>query len=118
MTGAGMLFVLLRGVNLTEGFLSKTSLYLAVKVSFRVVREQMLKILYFQFVLFTRFMKSKFKMVSLRGQKKVGPRPDWSPFRGVNSKFPTSFPAPLLWEFPQSLLSPDRALTILLLFIP
>ena len=92
MTGAGMLFVLLRGVNLTEGFLSKTPLYLAMKVSFRVAREQILKILYFQFVLFTRFMKSKFKMVSLRGQKEVGPRPDWSPLGGLLQNFRRTSP--------------------------
>ena len=36
-------------------------------------------------------------MVSFWGQKKVGPRPDWSPL-GVNLKFPTSIPAPFIWE--------------------
>ena len=45
MKGAGMFVVLLRGVNfgfgLTEGVLGKTPLYLAVKVSFRVAREEM-----------------------------------------------------------------------------
>ena len=36
-------------------------------------------------------------MVSFWGQKRVGPRPDWSPL-GVNLKFPTSIPAPFIWE--------------------
>ena len=89
-----------------------------MKVSFRVAREQILKILYFQFVLFTRFMKSKFKMVSLRGQKEVGPRPDSSPLGGLISNFRRTSPPLSYGSPPQSLFSPDRALTILLLFIP
>ena len=31
-------------------------------------------------------------MIAFMGQKKVGPRPDWSPL------FPTSIPAPFIWE--------------------
>ena len=38
-------------------------------------------------------------MVSFWGQKKVGPRPDWSPL-GVNLKFPTSIPAPFYMGVP------------------
>ena len=34
-------------------------------------------------------------MVSFRGQKKLGPRPDRSPL-GFNSKFPTSIPTPFI----------------------
>ena len=49
--------------------MGKTPLYLAVKVPFRVAYE---KSLYF-------FICLCFKMVSFRGQKKLGPRPDWSP---------------------------------------
>ena len=60
MKGAGMLVVSLRGVNFSFwsrlGFSGKTPLYLAVKVSFTVGLEEILKIIYFQFVLFTRFM--------------------------------------------------------------
>ena len=58
MKVAGMLVVSLRGVNfrfstrLGRGVLGKTP-YLALKVSFRVAFEE---IIYFQFVLFTRFM--------------------------------------------------------------
>ena len=58
MKVAGMLVVSLRGVNfrfwtrLGRGVLGKTP-YLALKVSFRVALEE---IIYFQFVLFTRFM--------------------------------------------------------------
>ena len=58
MKVAGMLVVSLRGVNFRfwtrsgRGVLGKT-LYLALKVSFRVALEE---IIYFQFVLFTRFM--------------------------------------------------------------
>ena len=39
-------------------------------------------------------------MIAFRGQKKVGPRPDWSPL-GVQSKskFPTSIPTPFIWEY-------------------
>ena len=37
-------------------------------------------------------------MIAFRGQKKVEPRPDWSRLR-VNSKFPTSIPAPFIREF-------------------
>ena len=37
-------------------------------------------------------------MIAFRGQKKVEPRPDWSRL-GVNSKFPTSIPAPFIREF-------------------
>ena len=58
MKGAGMLvvckFQIL--VSLLKGVLGKTPLYLAVKVSFRVALEEILKIIHFQFVLFTRFM--------------------------------------------------------------
>ena len=64
-------------------------------------------------------------MIAFRGQKKVGPRPEWSPFGnlvprafplkkwvgrekpwgrgcplGFKSKFPTSIPAPFIWEYP------------------
>ena len=59
MKVAGMLVVLLRSVNfrfwtrLGRGVLGKTPSYLAAKVSFRVALEE---IIYFQFVLFTRFM--------------------------------------------------------------
>ena len=58
MKVAGMLVVSLRGVNfrfwtrLGRDVLGKTP-YLALKVSFRVALEE---IIYFQFVLFTRFM--------------------------------------------------------------
>ena len=38
-------------------------------------------------------------MVSFRGQKKLGPRPDGSPL-GVNSKFPTSIPTPFISGVP------------------
>ena len=44
-------------------------------------------------------MQSKFKMIAFRGEKKFGPRSDWSPL-GFNSKFPTSIPAPFIWEPP------------------
>ena len=41
-------------------------------------------------------------MVSFKGQKKLGPRPDWSPlgpFRVFKPlKFPTSIPVPFIWE--------------------
>ena len=40
MKGAGMLVVSLRGVNFRFDVLGKTPLYLAVKVSFRVAREE------------------------------------------------------------------------------
>ena len=38
-------------------------------------------------------------LVSLRGQKKLGPRPDRSPL-GFNPKFPTSIPTPFICEVP------------------
>ena len=38
-------------------------------------------------------------MVSFRGQKKFGPRPDRSPL-GFNSKFPTSIPTPFISGVP------------------
>ena len=47
MKGAGMLVVSLRGV------VGKRPLYLAVFVSFRVALEEVLKNIYFLFVLFT-----------------------------------------------------------------
>ena len=34
-------------------------------------------------------------MIAFRGKKKVVPRPKWSPLG-----FPTSIPAPFIWEFP------------------
>ena len=37
-------------------------------------------------------------LVSFRGQKKLGPRPDRSPL--VNSKFPTSIPTPFICGVP------------------
>ena len=40
-----------------------------------------------------------FNMVSFRGQKKLGPRPDRSP-QGFNSKFPTSIPTPFICGVP------------------
>ena len=74
MKGAGMVVVALRGVNF--GFwshlgcsVSKTPQNLAVKVSFRVTREEIKK--YYIFLI--RFI------YSFRGQKKLGLRPDWSP---------------------------------------
>ena len=36
-------------------------------------------------------------MIAFRGQKRVGPRPGWSPL-GVYSKFPTIIHAPFIWE--------------------
>ena len=44
-------------------------------------------------------------MVSFRGQKKLGPRPDWSPL-GFNSKFPTSIPTPFICEVPPGFQTP------------
>ena len=59
MEGVGMLVVSLRGVNFGVwsrfGCSWQTLLYLAVKVSFRVALEEILKIIYFQFVSCTRF---------------------------------------------------------------
>ena len=61
MEGVGMLVgsSSLLGVKILEfglalGVLGKTLLYLAVKVSFRVALEEILKIIYFQFVSCTR----------------------------------------------------------------
>ena len=48
----------------------------------------------FPFLLFTRFMQSKFEMIACRGQKKVGPCPDWSPL-GVYFKICDKHPHPL-----------------------
>ena len=42
-----------------------------------------------------------FNMVSFRGQKKLGPRPDRSP--GFNSKFPTGIPTPFICGVPPGL---------------
>ena len=39
--------------------------------------------MYFQFVLFTRFIKSKFKMISFRGKKKGRATPKLVAFRGL-----------------------------------
>ena len=59
--GAGILVVSLRGVNFGFSvslgvFWTKTPVYLAVKVSIRAACEEIEKIMYFQFVLFTRYM--------------------------------------------------------------
>ena len=60
MKGVGMLVVSLRGVNF--GFWSRlgcsgqNTIIFSRKTSFRVALEEILKIIYFQFVLFTRFM--------------------------------------------------------------
>ena len=52
----------------TSGVLGKTPLYLAVEVSFIGLHTENYK----------KNMCLCFKMVFFRGQKKVGPRPDWS----------------------------------------
>ena len=51
------------------------------------------KMIYFQFILFTPFMSSKFKMVFFKGQTKVGQRPDWSSLR-VSFKISDEQPRP------------------------
>ena len=70
--------------------LGKTPSSLAVKVSFRVAREKNIKIYIFDMFIFNAFYLLHsynpsflvclcFNMVSFRGQKKLGPRPDRSP---------------------------------------
>ena len=84
MKGAGMLVVSLRGVNFSFwsrlGCSGQNTLYLAVKVSFRVELEEILK----KYIFSIRFIYSSscnqsLKRIAFRGQKKVDPRPDWSP---------------------------------------
>ena len=90
MTPSG---VSLRGVNF--GFWShlgcpgKTPSYLAMKVSFRVAREKILKYVFDMYIFNAFYLLDSynpiflicvcFNMVSFRGQKKLGPRPDRSP---------------------------------------
>ena len=82
MKGMGMLVVLLRGV------LGKTPSYLAVKVSFRVARAKILKYIFYMYIFNSLYLLHSynpsfliclcFNMVSFRGQKKLGSRPDQS----------------------------------------
>ena len=95
MKGVGMLVVLLRGGG-DVGFWShlgcswaKRHHYSAVKVSFRVAREKIWKYIFDMdisnaFYLLHSYSPSFlnclcFIMISLRGQKELGPRPDRSP---------------------------------------
>ena len=75
--------------GLTLGVLGKTPSYLAVKVSFSVALENITKYLYCLC----------FNMVSFRGQKKLGLRPDRS-LLGFNSKFPASIRTPFISGVP------------------
>ena len=88
-----MLVVSLRGANF--GFWShlgcsgKTPSYLAMKVSFRVAREKILKYVFDMYIFNVFYLLDSynpfflicvcFNMVSFRDQKKLGPRPDRSP---------------------------------------
>ena len=60
--------------------------YLAVKVSFRVTREEI-----------TRIMQSTFKIVSFRGQKRLGHARIGLV---INLKFTRAVPATFIWEAP------------------
>ena len=93
MKGVGMFVVSFRGLNFRFwshlGCPEKTPLCLAVKVSFRVARE---KLLYFLFV-------CVLKWSLLGGQKSLG-HAQIGLLQGINSKFPTSIPAPFIRESP------------------
>ena len=101
MKGARVLVVSLRGVNFR--FWSRlrcsgqNTLYLAVKVSFRVAREEILNIIFSIHFIYSIHV-IKVKMIALRSQKKVRPRPNFSP-SGVNSQFPTRIPSPFRGHF-------------------
>ena len=60
MKGAGMLIISLRGVNFRFwshlGFSGQKTIYLAVKISFRVAREKISKNYVFSIYFFTQFM--------------------------------------------------------------
>ena len=88
--------------------------YVAVKISFRVAREELLKCIFTLLYFVTQvkvlddnvfaIIKSRciflffcYNMVSFRGKKTPGSRPDWSLLR-VNGKFPTSIPPLFIWE--------------------
>ena len=60
------------------------------------------KIIHFQFVLFTRFMQFRFTTVSFRVKKKVGPRSGW-PLRSfrVFIQFSEEHPRPFHMESPR-----------------
>ena len=80
-----MLVVSLRGVNFgclvsLRVFRAKPQYVKAEQISFRVEHEEMEKINYILL-----------SLVSFRGHKKVGPRPDWSPF-GVIFKISDEHP--------------------------
>ena len=96
MKGVGMLVVLLRGGGGDFGFWShlgcswaKRHHYLAVKVSFRVAREKIWKYIFDMDILNAFYLLHSynpsflnclcFSMVSFRGQKELGLRPDRSP---------------------------------------
>ena len=74
--------------GLIEGVLGKTPSYFAVKVSFRVAREKILKYIFDMYIFNSFYLLHSynpsfliclcFNMVSFRGQKKLGPRPDRS----------------------------------------
>ena len=90
MKAARMLVVSLRGVNFEFWSLLGCSGPNVIVFSRKgLIYDCTRRYIFCQFVLFTQFMSSKFsitsipkehrnKMVSFRGQKKVGPRPAWS----------------------------------------
>ena len=109
---AARMLVSLRVVNF--GFWSllgcsgQTSLYLAVKISFRVVREEIYFVSLFdlhnscnQRFLQHQYPKNIVTKWSLLGVKKRLPHAQDALLKGFNSKFPTSIPAPFIWESPR-----------------
>ena len=103
MKGAGMLIVSLTNFwdfGLTKGVLDKTQFQLAVKVSFRVAREE----LYIKIYIFNSFYLLYSCNQSLKwsflGVKRRLSHAQTGLLQRFHSKFPTSIPAHFTWRAP------------------
>ena len=96
MKGLGMLVVSLRGENFRFwsclGFSGQTTIIFSRKGLLGLHSKKYLKIIYFQFISFTRFMYSKFKMIPFRSQKRLGHAQIGLLIRGLIQNFRRTFP--------------------------
>ena len=113
MKGAGMLIVSLTNFwdfGLTKGVLDKTQFQLAVKVSFRVAREE----LYIKIYIFNSFYLLYSCNQSLKwsflGVKRRLSHAQTGLLQRFHSKFPTSIPAHFTWRAPPGRAACSQAL--------
>ena len=96
MKGLGMLVVSHGGENFRFwsrlGFSGQTTIIFSRKGLLGLHSKKYLKIIYFQFISFTRIMLSKFKMIPFRSQKRLGHAQIGLLIRGFIQNFRRTFP--------------------------